>query len=202
MDGPEEAPSGVGAASLHEALVDTQVVADSVPPGAGGSLVVRVLLEDVGVDVGEEQAVCGAGQQGQGDHLDVGSLRLISGGLLRGCHCWCAADGGCSCWLGRRCRRSSCRCWRRHGAQEEVADHEGGRWRTGEATGGTPWRSCHLRRTADGRTRWRSSHGGRQAGVTTGAHGRPPGGRGGGAGGRRHIRCGRQHGVGRRRGNK
>ena len=62
VDGPEEAPPTVGTPCLDEAVVDTQVVAHGVPPGAGGCLVVRVTLEDIGVDVGQDHFVGGDSQ--------------------------------------------------------------------------------------------------------------------------------------------
>ena len=76
VDGPEVAPPVAGTPALDEAVVDGEVVAHGIPPGAGGGLVVRVAQQDVVVDVMQQHLAGGVGHHGAGDHLDVGCLRL------------------------------------------------------------------------------------------------------------------------------
>ena len=70
-------------ARLDEAVVQGEVVPDGVPPAGSPVAEVKVVVEDVLVDVRQHQLLVRAAQDGHADQPDVGVLRL---GLLREGH--------------------------------------------------------------------------------------------------------------------
>lgn len=72
----------VGRASrLHEAVVEREVVPDRVPPAGPARPEVRVVVEDVLVDVGKHQLAVWYAEDGHGYEADVAVLRF---GFVRG----------------------------------------------------------------------------------------------------------------------
>lgn len=98
MDGPEVSAATVGSSRFDEAVVDAEVVPDSVPPVAVGSvLVVRIFLLDVNVNLTQDHLGVDCTEQSASDHLDVRGGWLFQGvalgdlGLLQlSCGCCCS----------------------------------------------------------------------------------------------------------------
>lgn len=81
MDGPVETTPSFGASPLDETLVGGETVADAVSPGIGGGAVVRVVVKDPLVDVGENHRFLGAAHDCLGDESDEGfaGLQVVQG---------------------------------------------------------------------------------------------------------------------------
>ena len=73
---PVEASARMRATALHETFVDRKVMADAVSPSARRRAVVRVSVEDLAIDVGENQTFPVRRQDCFGDQGDVGRVRL------------------------------------------------------------------------------------------------------------------------------
>jgi len=91
VDGPVVALAVGGAARLHEAVVEREVVADGVAPAAAARVKVGVVVEDPLVDVAEDELLLGRGQNGERDQADVAVRGLWLLGFEARKHGWVVA---------------------------------------------------------------------------------------------------------------
>ncbi len=84
MDGPEVSTSIVSSATLDEALLGGQVMADSITPCDLGGPIIWVMLQDVVIDVSQHHLVGGSTEDGPGNELHIGGTRLP----CPGASCW------------------------------------------------------------------------------------------------------------------
>lgn len=76
MNGPVVALAVRTTSRLHEAVVQRQIVANGVAPAGSAGPEVRIVVEDVLVDVGEDELLVDGAEDGHGDQADVAVLGL------------------------------------------------------------------------------------------------------------------------------